>query len=160
MSKPKLILLKIKDLLTGDLKKIYKTIDTKTPAIIIFTTGTTGAPKPALLSHENIIIQNEILCKGAQMDKNNRTLVNLPPSHVGCITETLLTTFYMGATAVLLKIFNVKFSLEAIEKHKVTLLGQIPTQFRMMWAESDYKKYDLSSLKFAAMEAQRLMLNF
>lgn len=150
MLKPKLILLKIKDSLTGDLKKIYKTIDTKTPAIIIFTTGTTGTPKPALLSHENIIIQNEILCKGAQMDKNNRTLVNLPPSHVGCITETLLTTFYMGATAVLLKVFQVKLSLEAIEKHKVTLLGQIPTQFRMMWAEPDYKKYDLSSLKFAA----------
>ncbi|OQX96900.1 MAG: AMP-dependent synthetase [Bacteroidetes bacterium 4572_117] len=149
MSKPKLVWLKIKDVFTGGLNKIYKTIDTKMPAIIIFTTGTTGTPKPALMSHENIIVQNEVLRKGAQMDENNRTLVNLPPSHVGCITETLLTTLYIGATAVLLKVFNVQLSLKAIEKHKVTLLGQIPTQFRMMWAEPDYDKYDLSSLKFA-----------
>ena len=150
MAKPKLVWLKIKDVFTGGLNKIYKTIDTKMPAIIIFTTGTTGTPKPALMSHENVIVQNEILSNGAHMDEHNRTLVNLPPSHVGCLTETLLTTLYIGATAVLLKVFNVQESLKAIEKHEVTLLGQIPTQFRMMWAEPDYDKYDLSSLKFAA----------
>jgi len=160
MSKPKLVWLKIKDAITGNLNRIYKSLDTKTPAIIIFTTGTTGNPKPALMSHENIIVQNEILCRGAQMEQNNRTLINLPPSHVGCITETTLTTFYKGATAVFLKIFNVKLSLEAIEKHKVTLLGQIPTQFRMMWADPDYPKYDLSSLKFIAYAGSAVDVDF
>jgi fatty-acyl-CoA synthase len=160
MSKPRLIWLKLKDVISGSLNRIYKTLNTKTPAIIIFTTGTTGTPKPALMSHENIIVQNEILCQGAQMEQNNRTLVNLPPSHVGCITETTLTTFYKGATAVFLKIFNVKLSLEAIEKHKVTLLGQIPTQFRMMWADPDYHQYDLSSLKFAAYAGSAVDVDF
>jgi len=149
MSKPKLVWLKIKDVFTGDLNKQYKNIDTKTPALIIFTTGTTGAPKPALMNHENIIIQNRILEKGSGMGSNDSVLVNLPPSHVGCITETMQTILFLGGTAVFLKIFNVKESLKAIEKHKVTVLGQIPTQFRMMWADPDYKNYDLSSLKFA-----------
>lgn len=160
MSKPRLVWLKIKDVITGRLNRIYQTLNTKTPAIIIFTTGTTGTPKPALMSHENVIVQNEILCRGTKMDQNNRTLVNLPPSHVGCITETTLTTFYKGATAVFLKIFNVKLSLEAIEKHKVTLLGQIPTQYRMMWADPDYHQYDLSSLKFAAYAGSSVDVDF
>ena len=149
MSKPKLIWLKIKDIFTNKLDKTYKTIKTKDPAIIIFTTGTTGTPKPALMSHENVIVQNEVLARGTRMIPTDISLVNLPPSHVGCLTEAMLSTFYLGGTAVFLKIFNVKLSLEAIEKHKVTLLGQIPTQYRMMWAEPDYDKYDLSSLRFA-----------
>lgn len=149
MSKGTIIKLKLKDLISGKLKIIYHSLNTNLPAIIIFTTGTTGEPKPALLSHENVIIQNEILSRGVQMDKDNRTLINLPPSHVGCLTETLLTTLYKGGTAVFLKIFDVKLSLEAIQKHKIKTLGQIPTQFRMMWAHPEYNKYDLSSLHIA-----------
>ncbi|MFN8258430.1 MAG: class I adenylate-forming enzyme family protein [Bacteroidales bacterium] len=149
MSKPKLAGLKIKDILTGELGRITRSLDTRSPAIIIFTTGTTGTPKPALMSHENVIIQNEILLMGTEMTKNDRTLVNLPASHVGCLTEALLSTLYGGGTAVLLKVFTVDLSLQAIEKHKVTLLGQIPTQFRMMWAHPDYLKYNLSSIRFA-----------
>lgn len=149
MSKPKLVGLKIKDIFIGALNKRYKSIDTKTPAVIIFTTGTTGAPKPALMSHENIIVQNQVLAKGSEMGNSDCILVNLPPSHVACITETMLTMFFLGGTAVFVKIFTVEGSLKAIEKHKVTVLGQIPTQFRMMWANPEYKNYDLSSLKYA-----------
>ncbi len=149
MNKGKLVLLKIKDLFSNNLQKAYSQITTHDPALIIFTTGTTGTPKPAMMSHENIIVQNQILAEGTKMKNTDRTLVNLPPSHVGCVTESLLTTLYLGATAVLLKVFDVERSLKAIEKYKVTVLGQIPTQFRMMWAHPDYEKFDLSSLEFA-----------
>ncbi len=149
MSKGKLVWLKIKDLFSNNLQKTYATIYTHDPALIIFTTGTTGTPKPAMMSHENIIVQNQILAEGTKMKQTDRTLVNLPPSHVGCTTESLLSTLYLGATAVLLKVFDVERSLKAIEKYKVSILGQIPTQFRMMWAHPDYEKFDLSSLEFA-----------
>lgn len=149
MAKGKLVRLKIKDLFTNNLKKAYRLINAHDPALIIFTTGTTGSPKPAMMSHENIIVQNQILAEGTKMKQTDRTLVNLPPSHVGCVTESLLSTLYLGATAVLLKVFDVERSLKAIEKYKVSILGQIPTQFRMMWAHPDYEKFDLSSLEFA-----------
>ena len=149
MSKPRLIWLKIKDIFSGQLNAIYKSIDTKTPALIIFTTGTTGSPKPALMNHENIIVQNRVLEEGTGMNSSDLILVNLPPSHVGCITEMIGTILFLGGTGVCLRIFDVENSLKAIEKHKVTILGQIPTQFRMMWALPDYEKYDLSSLRFA-----------
>ncbi|RLC02265.1 MAG: long-chain fatty acid--CoA ligase [Deltaproteobacteria bacterium] len=153
MSKPRLIWLKLMDMLSGRLKKIYKTIEKRTPALIIYTTGTTGEPKPAVLCHENIIVQNQVLERGIDYKgdrKDFSILVNLPPSHVGCITETFMTTMFMGGKAVFLRIFDIKASLEAIERHKIKVIGQIPTMFRMLWSFPEYKTYDLSSLEFVA----------
>jgi len=150
MAKGKLLGLKLKNIFTRNLEKAYSKIDTKTPALIIFTTGTTGEPKPAVMCHENIIVQNEVLKRGVELDgKNMKMLVNLPPSHVGCITEQLMTTLYLGGTAVILRIFDPKLTLESIEKHKVNIFGQIPTQFRIEWALPEYKDYDLNSLNYA-----------
>lgn len=155
MKKGRLVRLKLADLFLKRLKRAYAQIDTHTPALIIYTTGTTGEPKPAMLCHENIIVQNQILERGIGLpDTGNGpayvTLVNLPPSHVGCVTETMMTTFFKGGTAVLLRIFDVEATLAAIQKHKVTLLGQIPTQFRMLWNHPNYAAYDLSSLQYVA----------
>jgi len=153
MNKLHLIWLKLSDIFTGKLKKACRTLDKRTPALIIYTTGTTGEPKPAVLCHENIIVQNQILERGIDY-KGEKTefsiLVNLPPSHVGCITETFMTTLYMGGKAVLLRIFDTKATLEAIQQHKVKVIGQIPTMFRMLWNFPGYDTYDLSSLEFVA----------
>jgi acyl-CoA synthetase (AMP-forming)/AMP-acid ligase II len=120
-------------------------------ALVIFTTGSTGSPKPALLSHRNITAQNMCLC-GAFFggDRGSRSLVNLPASHVGGQTEILMSTFFGGGTAVLLEIFDAAGSLRAIAQHRVDLLGQIPVMFNLEWMLKDYDRYDLSSLKFAA----------
>lgn len=152
MEKKRLILLKLKNLFSRQLEKLYAAIEPHTPALIIYTTGTTGEPKPALLCHENIIVQNEILARGMGGGKGGdfRLLINLPPSHVGCVTECFMTTMFLGGTTVLLRIFDVKMTLEAVEKHRVNILGQIPTQFRMLWNHADYGRCDLSSLTFVA----------
>jgi len=150
MNKLRLVRLKLSDMVTGRLQKTCQALNKRTPALIIYTTGTTGEPKPAVLCHENILVQNQILERGIEF-KGNRTefsiLVNLPPSHVGCITETLMTTLYMGGKAVLLRIFDTKATLEAIQRHRVKVIGQIPTMFRMLWNFPGYDDYDLSSLE-------------
>ncbi|MCG8564685.1 MAG: acyl--CoA ligase [Desulfobacterales bacterium] len=153
MDKKRLIWLKLKDLVSGGLKKAYAAVDTRTPCLIIYTTGTTGEPKPALLCHQNILIQNRVLARGFGSETDNADfvcLVNLPPSHVGCVTETFMTSLFIGGTTVLLRIFDAKLTLEAIQERKVTALGQIPTMFRMIWALPEYGQYDLSSLEFVA----------
>lgn len=153
MNKKHLVWLKVKDIFTHRLDRAYAQVNTRTPALIIYTTGTTGEPKPAVLCHENIIVQNQILERGLDYQgdrKNFSILVNLPPSHVGCVTETFMTTMFIGGTAVLLRIFDVKNTLEAIARHKVKVIGQIPTMFRMLWNDPDYDSYDLSSLEFVA----------
>ncbi len=153
MNKKRLVWLKLKDSFTGKLGKTYQQVGKRSPALIIYTTGTTGEPKPAVLCHENIIVQNQILERGIDYKGDNKDfsiLVNLPPSHVGCVTETFMTTMYMGGKAVLLRIFDTKTTLEAIERHKIKVIGQIPTMFRMLWNFPEYDSYDLSSLEFVA----------
>ncbi len=120
-------------------------------ALVIFTTGSTGSPKPALLSHRNITVQNMCMC-GSFFggDSGTRTLVNLPASHVGGQTETLMSTFFGGGTAVLLEVFDAGRSLRAITQHRVELLGQIPAMFNLEWMLKDYDRHDMSSLRFAA----------
>jgi acyl-CoA synthetase (AMP-forming)/AMP-acid ligase II len=127
------------------------TITADDGALVIFTTGSTGSPKPALLSHRNITVQNMCMC-GAFFGGDNgvRSLVNLPASHVGGQTELLMSTLFGGGTAVLLEIFDAGRSLRAIARHQVEILGQIPAMFNLEWMLKDYDRHDLSSLRFAA----------
>lgn len=123
-------------------------------ALIIFTTGSTGSPKPALLTHEGTTAQNLCLGTAFEFNETQRVMINLPASHVGCQTELLMTCLFMGGTVVSLEVFDAGKTLEAIEKYKVTLLGQIPAMFHMLWRHPDYPKRDLSSLKVAVYGGQ------
>lgn len=116
--------------LTGSVRKARRSVDKRDACLIIFTTGSTGSPKPALLCHENILVQNIGLAVGFDLRKNDRMLINLPPSHVGCVTEQLATTIFGGGVSVILHIFDPETSLEAIQRHKVTTLGTDPRSFQ------------------------------
>ncbi len=119
------------------------------PIMIVFTTGSTGYPKPAMLTNKSITCQNLCLSKGFDVDENDKMLVNLPPSHVGGTTEQFMTPMFIGGTCVILHIFDAEKTLDAIQKYKVTTFGQIPAMFVMQWRLPNYNDYDLSSLKFA-----------
>jgi fatty-acyl-CoA synthase len=150
----------LRSLLSGSVRKARRQVDKRDACLVIFTTGSTGSPKPALLCHENIHLQNVGLAVGFAMSGNDRMLVNLPPSHVGCATEQLATTIYGGGTCVILPIFDAKASLEAIARHKVTVLGQIPALFNLEWRLPEYASFDLSSLRFAIYGGQAVSRPF
>jgi len=123
-------------------------------AQVIFTTGSTGSPKPALLSHRGIACQNLCLAAAFHFGPEQRVLCNLPASHVGGQSEILLTSLFAGGTAVTLEVFDPVKSLEAIERHGVTLLGQIPAMFHLEWRTADYASRNLSSLELAVYGGQ------
>lgn len=150
----------IKSVIIGKVKKAQKQVDKDDPCLIIFTTGSTGFPKPALLTHQNILVQNIGLAVGFGMDESDIMCVNLPPSHVGCTTEQLATTIYGGGTSVILHIFDAEKTLDAVQKYKVTVLGQIPALFAMQWRLPNYADYDLSSLRFAIYGGQAVTRPF
>ena len=150
----------IKSLFTGSVKKARKLVSKRDACLIIFTTGSTGSPKPALICHENILMQNIGLAVGFEMGAGDRMLVNLPPSHVGCTTEQLATTIFAGGTSVILHIFDPKLSLEAVQKHKVSVMGQIPALFNMEWRLPEFSSFDLSSLRFLLYGGQAVSKEF
>lgn len=146
--------------LTGSVRKARRLVGKRDACLIIFTTGSTGSPKPALLCHENILVQNIGLAVGFDLKEGDRMLINLPPSHVGCVTEQLATTIFGGGVSVILHIFDPEKSLEAIQAHRITTLGQIPALFNMEWRLPSYGTYDLSSLRFAIYGGQAVSREF
>ncbi len=129
-------------------------------AQVIYTTGSTGLPKPALLSHRNITSQNMCLAAGFEFEGESRMLVNLPPSHVGCQGEQLMTSFFSGGSAVILHVFDAELSLQAIQDYRVTCYGQIPAMFNMQWKLPNYSQYDLSSVKMLMFGGQQVTRPF
>lgn len=123
-------------------------------AQVIFTTGSTGSPKPALLSHRGITCQNLCLGTAFGFGPGQRVLCNLPASHVGGQAEILMTSLFTGATAVTLEVFDAVKSLEAIERHGVTLIGQIPAMFNLEWRTADFARRHLASLQTAVYGGQ------
>jgi acyl-CoA synthetase (AMP-forming)/AMP-acid ligase II len=129
-------------------------------AQVIFTTGSTGSPKPALLSHRGIACQNLCLGTAFHFTPQQRVLCNLPASHVGGQAEVLMTTLFMGGTAVALEVFDPVKSLEAIERLGVTLIGQIPAMFQLEWRTADYARRNLASLQTAVYGGQAVAKPF
>jgi len=135
--------------LTGSVRRARRRVARRDGCLVLFTTGSTGSPKAALLCHEGILVQNVALEVGFGLRGEDRMLVNLPPSHVGCMTELLGTALYAGLTAVLLHVFEAEKSLEAIQRHRVTVVGQIPALFTLEWNHPRFDQFDLSSLRLA-----------
>ena len=129
-------------------------------AQVIYTTGSTGLPKPALLSHRNITAQNMCLATGFGLFDSPTMLVNLPPSHVGCQGEQLMTTFFTGNTAVTLHIFDAEKTLKAIQEHKIDCFGQIPAMFNMQYRLPNFDDYDLSSVQRVLYGGQQVSNEF
>ncbi|MFX1255790.1 MAG: class I adenylate-forming enzyme family protein [Promethearchaeota archaeon] len=139
------------------LKKLLErtqTVKETDGCLVVYTTGSTGYPKPALLSHQNITAQNLGLGLGLGVAEDDRMLVNLPPSHVGGTTEQMMTTFFFGGTNIILHIFDPVKTLKAVQDYKATVLGQIPALFELEWRLPNYNEFDLSSLKFGLYAGQ------
>jgi len=116
-------------------------------AFIVFTGGSTGMPKPALLSHKNIvtsvIAQNRIL----DFRPDDRLIAHLPMNHVSGAVLITSSAIQAGATLVMLERFHPVKALELVKQEQVTLLGQVPTMFAMELMLPDFASYDFSSLR-------------
>jgi len=112
------------------------------------------------LSHRAITCQNMCLGAAFEMTDGAKMLVNLPPSHVGCQTEQLMTSWFYGGTSVILHVFDPEKSLQAIQDYQINSFGQIPALFNIEWRLPNYDDFDLSSLKFALYGGQQVSRQF
>jgi acyl-CoA synthetase (AMP-forming)/AMP-acid ligase II len=137
-----------------------KKVDESDPVLIIYTTGSTGFPKPSLLTNIGMTSMQMCMTKGLGVVKEDRILINLPPSHVAGTTMQLGTGISAGIICVILHAFKADKTVKAIQDFRITVFGQIPSLFVMEWRLPDYKEYDLSSLRYVLYGGQGVSRRF
>lgn len=117
------------------------------PFSLMYTSGTTGKPKGAILTHNNLF-WNALNClHGFQLDSLTRFLISVPLFHAGGLNGGAIPTLYAGGTLVLEPFFNPETTLDQVQKEKITFLGGVPLMFQMMLDLPAFDRVDMSSVK-------------
>jgi fatty-acyl-CoA synthase len=132
------------------LKEIEERLDYHDPINIQFTSGTTGSPKAAVLSHSNLLNVALSTAQRLEMASESVICLPLPLYHVFPMALGSVLALSLGATVVLPgPLFEATAVLEAIQSEKCTSLYGVPTMFAVLIQHPHLKAYDLSSLKSA-----------
>jgi len=132
----------------GALAQREATLDCDDPINIQFTSGTTGFPKPVVLTHHNILNNAWFVADTIAMTPDDRLCVPVPFYHCFGMVVSTLGTLSHGATLVIPEAhFNAGAILAAIEMERCTLLHGVPTMFVAELEHESFTDFDLSSLR-------------
>jgi len=119
---------------------------------IQFTSGTTGAPKAATLTHHNMINNARMSATILKFTENDRLCIPVPMYHCFAMVLGTLLCATTGAAIVFPGVaFEAKSTLMAIEAESCTALHGVPTMFIAMLDDPGFAQYDLSSLRTGIM---------
>jgi acyl-CoA synthetase (AMP-forming)/AMP-acid ligase II len=112
---------------------------------ILYTSGTTGKPKGAMLSHNNFFVTSDTIITTVGMP-GETFLIVLPLFHIGALPGIILNSQY-GLRSVLCRTLDPKRFLELLGEEKVTAFGSVPALLQILQMVPDFDKYDWSSVE-------------
>ena len=119
---------------------------------IQYTSGTTGFPKGATLSHRNILNNGFLVGEGCGYDEHDRVCVPVPFYHCfGMVMGNLGCTTHGAAIVVPSPSFEPRAVLEAVQEERCTSLYGVPTMFIAILADPDFEQFELGSLRTGIM---------
>ncbi len=96
-------------------------------ALLVYTSGTTGAPKGVVLTQYNLLIDAQGISQWQALTGNQRTMCVLPIHHVNGIVVTLITPLYVGGSTVLNRAYSSRHFWERIAREGVQIVSVVPT---------------------------------
>lgn len=125
-------------------------VDGSDPAFIMYTSGTTGRPKGAILTHDNLL-WNAINVLGTDIGLRGEdvTVAVAPMFHIGGLGVHTLPLLYVGGTSVIMPSFEPRATLQAMADHHVTVQFMVPAMWTALTQVSDFDSFNLSALRFA-----------
>jgi fatty-acyl-CoA synthase len=115
--------------------------------IIMYTSGTTGRPKGAMLTHGNLTWNAVNVLIDHDLIADERALVSAPLFHTAGLNMLTLPVLLKGGTCVLVEAFDPGTTLDLIERHRITFMFGVPTMFDQVARHPRWADADLSSLR-------------
>ena len=118
------------------------------PEFIMYTSGTTGRPKGAVVLQGNIQWNCINAINVYSMSSTDVQVVCAPMFHVGGLGVSAIPSLYVGSKMVIQRFFNPSEVFQLIEREKVTIAFGIPVMFLFMTQVPEFETADLSSIRF------------
>ena len=122
------------------------------PINIQYTSGTTGNPKGAMLTHHNLVSNGLYVGDAIELTENDRLCVPVPFYHCfGCVMGNLGCITHGSAIIIASEHFDPLKTLQALERERCTALYGVPTMFIAQLGHADFDNFDVSSLRTGIM---------
>ncbi|MFN2180871.1 MAG: long-chain-fatty-acid--CoA ligase [Candidatus Promineifilaceae bacterium] len=115
-------------------------------AVILYTSGTTGQPKGAELTHSNMLLNARLADNMYEHRDHDVTLITLPLFHSFGQTVQMNSGFYKRMTLTLLPRFDPGTALAILERDNVTIFAGVPTMYWALLNYPDAEKYDIEKI--------------
>ncbi|MFE1798832.1 o-succinylbenzoate--CoA ligase [Streptomyces sp. NPDC059517] len=115
--------------------------------VIMYTSGTTGRPKGAMLTHGNLTWNAVNVLVDQDLIADERALVSAPLFHTAGLNMLTLPVLLKGGTCVLVEAFDPAATLGLIERHRITFMFGVPTMFEQVARQPGWADADLSSMR-------------
>ncbi len=124
-------------------------VEVDDPSDIIFTSGTTGLPKGALLRQGASVETYRQWSRGVGLERGDRMLVVYPFFHTAGLKSCILASFLVGCTLVTHPVFDVASVVARVEEEHITVLPGPPSVFQSILAHPDFASFPLGTLRLS-----------
>ena len=114
-------------------------------AVILYTSGTTGHPKGAMLSHLNIVHSTQHFQRCMALDVRDRSLLAVPGSHVTGLIAVIMTMWQAGGATVIMPEFKARDFAPLAARERVSYSILVPAMYNLCLMQPDFDSYDLSA---------------
>lgn len=120
----------------------------KTLAALMYTSGTTGFPKGAMVTHENFLSNVETCIRALRTTPTLqiRNLISVPLFHATGCNSQFLPTIHLGGTAVIMPAFDVQAFLRATADEQINVLTSVPAIFWLAMNQPNFADFDMSDV--------------
>lgn len=117
-------------------------------ALLMYTSGTTGAPKGVLLTHRNLLANARNITQEHRLGTGDRVLAALPLYHINGLVVTLIAPLFHGGSVVMTSRFSARTFWRDGARHGCTWINVVPTIVAYLLNNDEPRAFDLSALKF------------